>query len=197
MYQISDPLLSSNRKCTKAYSIYLIIFSMSTKSFAILINNSWFLLPYSHYQLACSTRSNNSTIERRISNSCKHYYAKVGTHSITFGICHMGCKSMIHDHVLCFIGHVVCFFDHAARFFKILENFNIILKGQKWLKLPSLFTGSLFETFHNKSHNLKALVILSHSWSPFLLLIFLYGNNELLWVSVWPSGVFSWEKNSF
>ncbi len=24
----------------------------------------------------------------------------------------------------------------------------------------------------------------------------LYGKNELLWVSMWPSGVFSWEKNS-
>ncbi len=36
------------------------------------------------------------------------------------------------------------------------------------LKLPSLFTAWLFWTFHNKSHNMKALVILSHSWSQFL-----------------------------
>ncbi len=52
----------------------------------------------------------------------------------------------------------------------------------------------LFLTFHNKSNNMKALVILSHSWSPFRPLTCWYGNNELLWVSVWLSGVFSREK---
>ncbi len=60
--------------------------------------------------------------------------------------------------------------------------------------LPSLFTARLFWTFHNKSQNMKALVILSHSWLPFLPLTCFYGKNELLWVSMWPSGVFSWEK---
>ncbi len=54
----------------------------------------------------------------------------------------------------------------------------------------------IFWTFHIKSHNMKALVILSHSWSPFLPLTCLYGTNELLWVSVWSSGVFSWEKTT-
>ncbi len=49
-------------------------------------------------------------------------------------------------------------------------------------------------TFHAKSHNMKALVILSHSWSPFLPLTFWYWKNELLCVSVRSSGVFSWEK---
>ncbi len=43
-----------------------------------------------------------------------------------------------------------------------------------WLKLLSLFTVWLFWTFHNKSHNMKALVILSHSRSPFLPLTCLY-----------------------
>ncbi len=43
------------------------------------------------------------------------------------------------------------------------------------LKLPSLFVVWLFWTFHSKSHNMKALVILSHSWSPFLPLTYLYG----------------------
>ncbi len=43
------------------------------------------------------------------------------------------------------------------------------------LKLPSLFAAWLFWTFHTKSHNMKALVILSHSWSPFLPLTCLYG----------------------
>ncbi len=68
-------------------------------------------------------------------------------------------------------------------------NYTIIL-----LKRPSLFAVWLFWTFHTKSYNKKALVILNHSWSPFLLLTCLYGKNELLWFSVQPSGVFSWEK---
>ncbi len=32
-----------------------------------------------------------------------------------------------------------------------------------------------FWTFHNKSHNMKPLAILGHSWSPFLPLTCLYG----------------------
>ncbi len=39
------------------------------------------------------------------------------------------------------------------------------------LKLPSLFAAWIFWTFHNESHNMKALVILSHSWSLFLPLV--------------------------
>ncbi len=62
------------------------------------------------------------------------------------------------------------------------------------LKLPSLFAASLFFTFLTKSYNMKPLVILSHSCSTFLSLTCLYGNNELLWVSLQPSGVFSEEK---
>ncbi len=62
------------------------------------------------------------------------------------------------------------------------------------LKRPSLLAASIFWTFHTKSHTMKALVILSHWWSPFLPLTSLYGKNELLWVYVWPSEVFSWEK---
>ncbi len=64
------------------------------------------------------------------------------------------------------------------------------------LKLPSLFATRLFRTYHNKSHTMKALVILSHSWSPFLPLTCLYENKELLWVPVRSSGVFSQEKTS-
>ncbi len=41
------------------------------------------------------------------------------------------------------------------------------------LKLPSLFAAWLFWTFHNKSHNMKTLVILRHSWSPFLPLVYI------------------------
>ncbi len=40
------------------------------------------------------------------------------------------------------------------------------------LKLPSRFAGWFVWTFHNKSHNMKELVILRHSWSPFLPLTF-------------------------
>ncbi len=65
-----------------------------------------------------------------------------------------------------------------------------------YLKLPSLYGAWLFWTFHTKSHNMKALVILNHSWSLFLPLHCLYGKDELLWVSVQPSGVFSWENKS-
>ncbi len=61
------------------------------------------------------------------------------------------------------------------------------------LKLHSLFAAWLCWTFHTKSHYMKAY-ILSHSWSPFLPCICLYWKNELLWVSVSPSRVFSWEK---
>ncbi len=42
------------------------------------------------------------------------------------------------------------------------------------LKLPSLFAAWLYSTFHTKSKNMKALVILYHSWSPFLSLTCLY-----------------------
>ncbi len=62
---------------------------------------------------------------------------------------------------------------------------NSSFRDNPCLKLPSLLTAWLFWTFHIKSHNMKALVILSHSWSPFLPLICLYGEkNECLWVCV-------------
>ncbi len=67
------------------------------------------------------------------------------------------------------------------------------MNSYKMLKLPSLFAAWLFWTFHTKSHNMKALDIISHSWWPFLPFTCLYRKNELLWVSVWPSGEFSWE----
>ncbi len=70
-----------------------------------------------------------------------------------------------------------------------------VLNGKDTLKLPSLFAAWPFWTFHNKSHNMKALVILSHLWSPFLPRTCLYGTNELLWVSVQPSGVCLLRKN--
>ncbi len=40
----------------------------------------------------------------------------------------------------------------------------------------------LFLKFSNNPHNMKALIILSHSWSPFLLLTYLYGENALMFV---------------
>ncbi len=55
------------------------------------------------------------------------------------------------------------------------------------LKLPSLFAAWLFWTFHTKPHNMKALIILSHSWSPFLPVICLYGKK---WTFVGVCAVF-------
>ncbi len=58
----------------------------------------------------------------------------------------------------------------------------------KLLKLSFLFTAWLFWTFHTKSHNMNQLVILSHSWSQFLPLSCLYGNNTFfigLCVAFW------------
>ncbi len=62
------------------------------------------------------------------------------------------------------------------------------------LKIPSLIAAWLFWTFHSKSDNMKTLVILSHSWSPFLPPTCLYEQKEHLWVCVSHSGIFSWEK---
>ncbi len=53
---------------------------------------------------------------------------------------------------------------------------DLIYDNCEWLKLPSLFAAWLLWTFHTKSHNMKALVILIHSWSPFLLLTCLCGS---------------------
>ncbi len=58
------------------------------------------------------------------------------------------------------------------------------------LKLPSLFIEWLFWTFHNKSHNMKALVILHHS-DHHLSHVLVYMKKVNF---VWPSGVFSQEK---
>ncbi len=81
-------------------------------------------------------------------------------------------------------------------FLRTRKHLNYCLRLQNidtWvcLKLPSLFSAWPFWTFHTKSHDMKALVILNHSWSPFLLLTCLYEKKELLWVSVQPSCVFS------
>ncbi len=60
--------------------------------------------------------------------------------------------------------------------------------NESQLKLLSLFAEWLFWTFHTKSHNMKALVILSHSWSPFLPLTYLYGKKWTfvsLCVAIW------------
>ncbi len=48
--------------------------------------------------------------------------------------------------------------------------------------------------FQNKSHNMKALVVLSPSWPPFLTFTCLYRENELMCGPVLPSGELSWEK---
>ncbi len=49
-----------------------------------------------------------------------------------------------------------------------------------WLKLPSLFTAWLFWTFYNKSHNMKALVIL-----------------KSFMITISPTYLFIWKKLTF
>ncbi len=54
---------------------------------------------------------------------------------------------------------------------------------------------NISEHFIQNHVNMKALVILSFSWSPFLSLI--SGKKKLWWVSVWPFwGIFLWQKSS-
>ncbi len=53
-----------------------------------------------------------------------------------------------------------------------------ILMLSQQLKLPSLFAARFFWTFHNKLHNMKALVILSHRDHHFsYLLVFMKKEN--------------------
>ncbi len=52
-------------------------------------------------------------------------------------------------------------------------------------KLHSLFAAWPFWTYHTKSHNMKALVILSHSWSPFLPLTWKCEHNVVKLVFVY------------
>ncbi len=100
------------------------------------------------------------------------------------------------------IGHNQSFLTWCADLLTVLVILYDRCPGDKYklhhqkVKLPSLLAAWRFWTFHTKSHNMKALVIRSHSWSHFLPLTCFYGNIELLWVCVWPSGVFSWEKRT-
>ncbi len=59
----------------------------------------------------------------------------------------------------------------------------------------------IFLTFSNKSHNMKALIILSHSWLPFFLLIYMEEMNfcEALWPfwSIFARKNSQFEENSF
>ncbi len=62
----------------------------------------------------------------------------------------------------------------SQRFFNVSQSsrwpglrFCELLNHVFQLKLPSLFTAWLFSPLHFKSHNMKALVILSHSGLPF------------------------------
>ncbi len=52
-------------------------------------------------------------------------------HAIAYGMHHLVCKGISHDHVVCFLAmwnafyHVVCFFKPTVCFFKTEENFNL------------------------------------------------------------------------
>ncbi len=58
------------------------------------------------------------------------------------------------------------------------QNIMLLQGVSRALNLPSLFAAWLVWTFHNWSHNMKALAILSHSWLPFLPLTCLYEKNN-------------------
>lgn len=45
---------------------------------------------------------------------------------IAFGMCHVVCKGMPQDHVVCFYNHVVCVFENMECFFEATENFNLV-----------------------------------------------------------------------
>ncbi len=62
------------------------------------------------------------------------------------------------------------------------------------LKLLSLFAAWLFWTFHTKSHNMKALVILYYSWLPFLPLTLLFIWKTFTFVGLWS--IFVRKKSS-
>ncbi len=68
----------------------------------------------------------------------------------------------------------------------------VLLYNLVWLVVKASFSVRcmIFLKFSNKSRNMKALIILSHSRSVIFLLTYLYGENELLWSLVRPFGVF-------
>ncbi len=94
--------------------------------------------------------------------------------------------------LLCFV-----IFHCNQPFVQIVSGCRLIL-SMCMLNLPSLFATRLFWTFHNKLHNMKALVILNHHDHHFShLLTCFYKKNDFLWVPVSSSGVFAPEKTSY
>ncbi len=79
---------------------------------------------------------------------------------------------------------------------QIMSGWMSVSEQAKRLKLPSLFAAWLFWAFHAKSHNMKAFVILSHSWLPFLTLTSLY-EKKRTFVGLYVAfrSIF-WRKNS-
>ncbi len=100
----------------------------------------------------------------------------------------------VTDHLNCLFFKVRSMQETHFSFSCVYAHLHANVMGESKLKLPSLFAAWLFWTCHTKSHNMKALLILSHSWLPFLQLTCLYEKNELLWVSVLHSWKFSWKK---
>ncbi len=75
------------------------------------------------------------------------------------------------------------------RLFYLLFN-----RGGEGVKATFSVRCKTFWTFHNKLHNMKALLILSHQDHHFSHLLVFMNKNELLWVPVSSSGVFLREK---
>ncbi len=99
-----------------------------------------------------------------------------------------------HEKQMCLLFILCIIYTHYVWILHLIKSDTKPTICFRYLKLPSLFAAWLFWTFHTKSHNMKALVFVSHSWSPILPLTCLYGKKWTLINCVWPSGVFSWEK---
>ncbi len=93
-------------------------------------------------------------------------------------------------------GHKVCeqlFEQYFMSFYtKCMARCNEILMVDDF-NLPSLFAVWHFWTFHNKSHNIKELVILCHSCHHFFYLPVCV-DKKYFCRSLCPSGIFSWER---
>ncbi len=83
--------------------------------------------------------------------------------------CYRSFQGMLSHKKKWYLSLLIFFYTNNAQ--KVVEQkimYTYIHFGLLHLKLPSLFAAWLFWTFHNKSHNMKAFVILNHSWLPLL-----------------------------
>ncbi len=58
-------------------------------------------------------------------------YAMVGSipHAIVFGMCHIVCRSIPHDHVVCILAKWYVFLEHVVSFFQTTKKFNLVVRN--------------------------------------------------------------------